>query len=165
MGTSTENSERMKVWDLIKDIRIAMMVTFDEDGHLRSRPMAAQQDQFNGDLWYFTSIESGKIDQIEGNPNVLLGYSNPSKQEYVSITGEAEIVRDRQKIKELWSEAMRVWFPKGSDDADIALIKVSIATAEYWDVPSSNMVHAYGYLKARLTGTRPNPGDHKVVNF
>ena len=165
MEPSNDYADRMKVWELIKDIRIAMMVTFDDDGNLRSRPMAANQDTFSGDLWFFTSIQSGKIDQIEGNPNVLLGYSNPSKQEYVSINGEATIVRDRQKINELWSETLRVWFPKGPEDADIALIKVSLSGAEYWDAPSAAMVLAYGYVKARLTGERPHPGDHKVVNF
>jgi len=162
---STSYDDRMKVWSLVKDIKIAVMVTTDEEGMMRSRPMAAQQEEFSGDLWYFTDIRSGKIDEIESNPQVLIGYSNPSKQEYVSINGTATIIRDRAKIEELWSESLRVWFPKGTGDEDIALIKVSIEQAEYWDSPSATMLVAYGYVKARLTGERPSGGDHKVVRF
>ncbi|MBY0610843.1 MAG: pyridoxamine 5'-phosphate oxidase family protein [Beijerinckiaceae bacterium] len=165
MEASNDYKDRMKVWEMIKDIRIAVMVTTDEEGQLRSRPMAAQQQEFDGSLWFFTSIQSGKIDELEGNPDVLLGYSEPSKQEYVSVNGKAVIVRDREKIKELWSEPLRVWFPKGPDDQEIALIKVTISSAEYWDAPSSTMLYAYGYVKARLTGERPKGGEHKVVNF
>ena len=165
METTNDYRDRVKVWEMIKDIKIAIMVTYDDDGMMRSRPMAAQQQEFSGDLWFFTSVSSGKIDEIEGNPNVLLGYSQPSKQEYVSINGTAAIVRDRTKVEDLWSEGLRVWFPKGSDDPDIALIKVSIDTAEYWDAPSAAMLFAYGYVKARLTGKRPNGGEHKIVNF
>lgn len=165
MEASNDYKDRMKVWEMIKDIRIAVMVTTDDEGQLRSRPMAAQQQEFDGSLWFFTSIQSGKIDEIEGNPDVLLGYSQPSKQEYVSVNGKAEIVRDREKIKALWSEPLRVWFPKGPDDQEIALIKITISSAEYWDAPSSTMLYAYGYVKARLTGEGPKGGEHKVVNF
>ena len=165
MVPSTDHEDRMKVWEMIKDVRICVMVTTDDDGALRSRPMAAQQTEFDGELWFYTGVDSGKIDQIESNPNVLLGYSSPADNEYVSVNGTAEIVRDRAKIKELWSEMLRVWFPKGADDPDIALIKVKVSGAEFWDAPSSTMLHAYGYVKARLTGKPPSGGEHKIVSF
>ena len=40
---------------------------------------------------------------------------------------------------------------------------MEVSQAEYWDVPSSMMVHAYGYVKSRLTGTPPNPGENEKV--
>ena len=60
---------------------------------------------------------------------------------------------------------MRAWFPKGIDDPDVALLKVAIDAAEYWDAPNSTMIHAYGYLKARLTGEAPEPGGNEKVSF
>ncbi len=165
MEITHDREERNKVWDLIKHIKIAILVTFDNDGNLSSRPMAAIQEKFEEDLWFFTDVGSVKIDQIESNPNVLLGYSNPSQNQYVSLNGKAEIVRDHAKTKELWSEMLRVWFPKGVDDPNIALIKVTIDSAKYWDSPSSSMVIAYGYVKARLTGKRAKVGENKTVLF
>jgi len=163
--TRTDHEARAKVWDMIKDIRISLMVTHDYEGQLRSRPMAAQQEDFDGELWFFTSEQSGKIEELEANPQVLLGYADTSSQNYVSITGTAEIVRDQAKVKQLWTEMLRTWFPKGHDDPDIALIKVKAEHAEYWDSASSMMVHAYGYVKARLTGEAPDPGEHGSVHF
>jgi len=34
-----------------------------------------------------------------------------------------------------------------------------VDSAEYWDTASSALVHAYGYVKARLTGEPPKTGD------
>lgn len=58
-----------------------------------------------------------------------------------------------------------MWFPDGPDDSAIALIEVRVETAEYWDSPSSAMVYAYGYAKARLTGTPPDLGENETVRF
>jgi general stress protein 26 len=154
-----------KVWEMIKDMRIAQMVTQDEAGRLYARPMGAYQDKFHGELWFFTSKDSPKVAEIERNAHVLLCYANPEKNNYVSINGTARLVRDTAKQKELWHEFMRTWFPKGHDDPDIVLICVDVEEAEYWDSPSSTFVHAYGYVKAVLTGARPQGGENEKVSF
>jgi len=155
----TQQQAEKKVFDLIRKIEVAQMVTVGGDGKLRSRPMVAKQDDFNGELWFFTSAGSGKIRELEGDAEVLLTYSDPSHQTYVSVEGEGAVVRDPQKIRDLWSEPMRVWFPKGQTDPDIALVRVKVREATYWDAPSSAFLMAYGYAKAVTTGKRPNPGD------
>lgn len=163
---SESYGDRQKVWDLIKDIRVALLVTTGEEGRLRGRPMAAMNKDFDGELWFASRAEAPKLHEIADHSQVLLAYSEPKSQNYVSIAGNARVVRDAAKVKELWSEPARVWFPKGPDDPDIALIAVKIESAEYWDAPSSAWVYAYGYAKARLTGEPPRDvGENKVVNF
>jgi general stress protein 26 len=83
----------------------------------------------------------------------------------VSISGHAQVVRDLAKQKELWSEPLRVWFPGGPEAPEVALVKVTVDGAEYWDSPSSTFVHAYGYLKAVTTGKPPAPGENDKVDF
>lgn len=163
---SASDNDRQKVWELIKDIKIALLVTTSDDGALRGRPMAAMNEDFDGKLWFVSRGSAPKLGEIADNAHVLLAYSEPKDQNYISVSGNARVVRDVQKVKSLWSEAARVWFPKGPDDPDIALICVDVETAEYWDAPSSAWVYAYGYAKARLTGKPPRDvGDNKVVNF
>jgi general stress protein 26 len=163
---SSSTDDRQKVWELIKEIKIALMVTTADGGKLHGRPMAAMNKDFSGDLWFASREGAPKLGEIADHAQVLLAYSEPKDQNYISISGSAQSVRDTAKVKELWSEAMRVWFPKGPDDPSITLIKVSVETAEYWDAPSSAWVYAYGYAKARLTGEPPkHVGDNKVVNF
>ncbi len=151
-----------KLYDLIKDMKIAMMTTVDTDGTLHSRPMHSQQADEHGDLWFFTKLPSPKLTEISRDSEVNLAYSDPDRQHYVSVSGKAEIVRDRAKIAEMWSEGMRTWFPGGQDDPTIALIRVHPARGEYWDSPNSTVLHLYGYVKAAVTGESPKPEQEKV---
>lgn len=163
--TSESYNDRQKVWELIKEVRIALLVTSADEG-LRGRPMAAMNKDFDGVLWFASRRDTPKLDEIKDDSHVLLAYSEPKNQNYVSVAGTARIVYDTAKVKELWSEPMRVWFPKGPEDPDIALISVTVQSAEFWDAPSSAWVYAVGYAKARITGEAPRDvGENKVVNF
>ena len=165
MTAHNDTEARQKIWDMIKDIHICLMVTQDGTGRMSSRPMGAQEHDANGDLWYFTEKNSPKIKEIEAFSEVLLSYSEPSDNNYVSIQGRAKIVTDKSKIDELWTEAMSTWFPKGKDDPNIALICVTPQAAEYWDAPSGAIVYAYGYVMSKITGEQPNVGENRKVNM
>ncbi len=152
-----------RLWGMIKGIEVAMMTTVDDDGTLRGRPMWVQQKDFDGDLWFFTKASSAKVFEVRRHHQVGLAFAEPKRQDYVSVSGEAELVRDRAKAQELWSEWLKTWFPQGLDDPDLALIRVRVEKAEYWDAPSSAMVHLYGYVKSQVTGEPPHPGDQQKV--
>ena len=147
-----------KVHALIEKATFAMFGTYDARGTCHSRPMVASGRDGNA-LWFFTRADSRKVDELGRDPRVTLDYADSANQNYVSAQGEARMVRDRAKVDELWSEPLRTWFPDGKDDPAIVLLEVTLESAEYWDSPSSAMVHAFGYVKARLTGTPPSPGD------
>ena len=154
-----------KLYELIKSCRFCMMTTVEPDGSLHSRPMYSQDADEAGDLWFFTRMQSPKITEISRDHQINLAFANPDKQDYVSVSGRAEIVRDRQKIDEKWSEPMRTWFPEGKDDPQIALIRVHPEKGEYWDGQSSAMLHLYGYVKAVVTGESPKGGDQAKVDL
>jgi len=165
--TLTVNTDeaREKVWDLIKDISIALMVTQGSDGRMLARPMGTQEKDSQNRLWFFTDKNSPKVAQIKSNNNILLSYAEPSENRFVSIYGTAHIVEDQAKINELWTKAVEIWFPKGKTDPNIALICVQPESAEYWDAPSSAFVYAYGYVKSKLTGEPPDGGENQAVRL
>lgn len=154
-----------KLYDLIKDVRIAMMTTLDSDGTLHSRPMYSIEADEHGDLWFFTRLHSPKMSEISRDNEVSLAYADTGNQTYVSVSGKADIVKDKAAIQDKWSEPVRAWFPEGVDDPQIALIRVHPAKGEYWDSPSSTVVHLYGYVKAAVTGKPPHPGDQAKVDL
>lgn len=166
MQTRTDRDAKTKVFELIKDIRTTLMVTHDGT-QLSARPMvAAGLEKFEGELWFFTGLDTPKVEEIATNPDVLLAYSEPKDQHYVSIRGTAELVKDRAKIDEYWTDYNLAWFPKGKDDPNVVLIRVAVASAEYWDVPSGMMVHLFGLVKTKLTGEHTkNVGDTGRVDF
>ena len=162
----TENQQREKVRELIKDVKTTVMVTHGDGDKLRGRPMvAAGLDSDGKTLWFFSGSGTEKTEEIARNNRVLLSYSDPSSQNYVSVSGTARVVRDVAKQKELWQETMKTWFPDGPEDARIALIAVEMTGAEYWDSPSSTLLHAYGYVKAVVTGEPPKGGENERVSF
>ncbi len=164
-STSLDPKTSQKFSEMIGDIRFAMLTTVGADGSLRSRPMATQKTDFDGDLWFFTDDDSPKVDEIHQEHHVAVSYADPGSQKYVSVSGFASMVQDRQRIRELWTPAVKVWFPRGVDDPHLSLLRVRVQAIEYWDSPSSKMVQLYGFAKAVLTGKRPeNVGDHKKID-
>ena len=157
------NAELTKVADLIGDIKFAMLTTTEADGSLRSRPLSTLKMDAGARLWFFTSISSPKMDEIRDNSQVNVNYARPDKQDYVSISGTAEVVRDREKMKELWTPWIKPWFPKGIDDPDLILLTVNIEHAEYWDAPGSSIMRTYGLLKAVATGKTDALGTNAKV--
>jgi general stress protein 26 len=166
MAEPTGREEKIKkLAELITEIDFAMLTTVAEDGTLHSRPMSTQRTEFDGDLWFFTRASAPKVGEIEHEHQVNVAYAKPEAQTYVSVSGRATVVRDRAKIGELWSPELKAWFPAGPDDPDIALLRVAVERAEYWDSPSSAVSHAVSFVKALVTGQPANPGDNEKLEL
>ena len=161
---NTQAEQQKKLGDLIADIKFAMLTTVSSEGKLHSRPMTTQQKDFDGHLWFFTGLSTEIVPEVGNNPMVNLSYSSPGKNSYVSVSGTAAVVRDRAKIKELWSPIYKAWFPDGVDDPDLCLLKIDVSEAEYWDMPNSKVAQVYAFAKALVTGEQAKIGDHKQVD-
>ena len=153
-----------KIGTLIKDIRIAMLTTADEDGRLHSRPMATQESDFDGVLWFVTREHSGKVGEIRNDAHVNLTYSDKTHI-FVSISGRAEVLRDRAKLEELWNPMYKAWFPEGKDDPEARVLRVRIDQAEYWEAPASAVIRNYKILKAAVTGSLKDVGEHQKLTL
>jgi general stress protein 26 len=150
---------------LIDGIEIAMLTTVDRDGSLRSRPMATQKTEFDGDLWFFTHAGAPKVEETRADEHVNLSYASPSDNRYVSVSGTATLVRDRAKAEELWQPALKAWFPGGLDDPRLGLLRVHVEKAEYWDAPSGMLVQVAGFVKAAVTGQPSRPGENEKLTL
>ncbi len=147
-----------KIAELIKDTQIAMLTTITPEGWMRSRPMGTQRKSFDGNLWFFTHASEGKVREIEHEPRVNVSFSNPDDNQYVSLAGRASLVNDRAKMEELWQKPLETWFPKGLDDPDLALLKVEVEHAEYWDQHAGLVEIAAGFVKVKVTGEESDAG-------
>ncbi len=155
--------EVQKLSELIKDIDFGMLTTMDEDGSLRSRPMSVNgKVEFDGDVWFFTYGNSHKVIEAKNHPQVNVSFSDIKNQNYVSLSGTAELVRDKSKIEELWLPELKAWFPEGLETPDIALLKIHGQKAEYWDGPSSMISHAVALLKG-MAGQSANIGENRKI--
>jgi general stress protein 26 len=152
MDQSTTRADAIaRLNELMQEIKFAMLTTVEPDGTLRSRPMATQQVEFDGDLWFFTQADAPKVDEIEREHQVNVSYALPDKQRYISVSGVAQLVRDRAKMAELWNETLKIWFPNGIDDPNVALLKVRVYQAEYWESSSTGVGRMIDFVKALAT--------------
>lgn len=161
-NSRTESIEKLK--ELTEGIDFCMLTTID-DGLLRSRPMSTQEFDGNGDLWFFTSSDTHKVNEIAADDRVNVAYSNPAKSTYVSLSGRAEVVRDASKKEELWSPILKAWFPEGLDDPSLVLLRVNIENAEYWETTSGTIVQLFGFVKALATGTSAEWGENRKIDL
>jgi general stress protein 26 len=163
MAENQEHDARAKLAELMKSVRFVMLTTVEQDGKLHSRPMAMQDAEFDGDLWFFTSANTPKAWDVNRNHQVNVSFADQNKQTFISACGIASLVRDRKKIEELWKPTYAAFFPKGIDDPELALLKVSVHTAEYWDAPGSAVSRTFNLLKAIAKGDPGQMGQHGKV--
>ena len=149
----------------IKGIHIAMLTTIEADGTLRSRPMGTQDVEADGSLWFFTKSDAPKVDEVQQHQQVNVAYAKPDDNVFVSISGIGQLVRDKQKIKQYWKPIYKTWFPQGEDEPDLALLKVSIEKAEYWDAPSGKMGLLYTITKGLATHGKDQVGENVKLDM
>jgi len=155
-----------KLGELMKDIKFGMLATIHEKGALRSRPMTLLQVEPNGNLWFLTGKNSLVVSEIENDPRVNVAFSDTDGNTFVSISGFGRFPDDPAKLKEVWNPIFRTWFPGGLDDPNVALLKIDVECAEYWDSPHGAVRYLFGMLTALATGKAPSTlGDHQKLDL
>jgi general stress protein 26 len=152
-----------KVAELLRGERFAFLTTVMKDGRLASRPMTLQEVEFDGDLWFFAERDSNPVRHITDSPQVNVGVGSGGT--WVSVSGDAVLVTDVAKKRELWNSAVEAWFPQGPDDDSVVLLKVEADSAEYWDSPGGRLATAFSFVKAKVTGERIEGGENEKVDL
>jgi general stress protein 26 len=161
MTDTTTDFER--VGELIAKARFAFVTTSATDGRLLSRPLAIQEREFDGDLYFFTMAPSAKTEQVAADSQVNV--SLQSGDDYLSIAGTASVSRDQALIDELWNAHAAAWFEQGREDPSVALLKVHAESAEYWTMDSPKPVALLKYAKAIITGEQPDVATNRSLEL
>lgn len=164
MNHPTNREKIGKLRELIKDIDIAMLTTLDAEGSLRSRPMGTQKTEFDGDLWFFTSMDTGMVSEILRDNRVNVSYAASGKDKYVSVSGRALLLNDRAKMEELWSPVYKAYFPDGLDDPNLRLLKIDVEKAEYWEMSGGLIATVIAFAKG-LAGQDPDVGENEKLRL
>jgi general stress protein 26 len=151
-----------KVWALMAKIGFCMLASRDGD-EIRARPMAAYVEEEDGKVYFLTDKESAKEEEVAEHPEVCLAFADAGAQKYVSVSGDAALSNDRERIRKIWSPAAKAWW-EGPDDPAIRLLAVTPRDAQYWDSPGTIL----SYVKmaaAIVTASRPAVGEHAKVEM
>jgi general stress protein 26 len=151
-----------RVWELMQKISICMLASWD-GRELHARPMGAYVRREDDAIYCLSDARRHKDGEIRQYSKVCLAFADTSSQNYVSLSGHAEISSDRGQIHKLWGTPAKAWW-ESPDDPNIRVLKVTPAEAEYWDAPGKTMA----YIKmatAAMTGHRPDMGENRKVGM
>jgi general stress protein 26 len=149
---------------ILKTFDTAMLVTR-RDSELRSRPMQVADTTEDGRVWFVTSIESGKLEELTENPEVNVAMQADSR--FLSISGTVRATRDRAKADELWKDSYDIWFSKGRNDPTMVLLEVVPTYAEYWDRSGIEALKfMFEAARSAVSGDTPGAvGTHGKLDF
>jgi general stress protein 26 len=147
----TEAIEKLK--KLVSEIDICLFCSgtgLEEDPGCRPMSTAGVDDE--GSIWFISDKDSQKNHDIAVDPRVKLFYSHPGKSIFLVVSGDAEIIYDRELIEKFWNPLDKTWFKEGKDDPSISLIRVKPDNAHYWDVKGNRMVNFLKMAASVITG-------------
>lgn len=153
---SSRHEDWKRLDGMVHGIRTAMLTTLDEAGQMRSRPMAPLDSADEGTLWFFTRRSAPKVDEIGHDRRVNVTFADPVSDRYVSVSGRAALVRDAARAIQLWSPALAAWFPAGPEDRDLALLRIDVESAEFWDPTVGRMARLFEAV--RPVPAKPSDG-------
>lgn len=134
MTATNTVTESRPLDEVLHHLKFAMVGT-DDNGTWKSRPLTLA-GQSGSTLRFLVSAEADWVQAIDGSGSpTTVTFSDPHKNEYVSLQGRARTMRDERLIKELWNPGAKAYFDDPEDPA-IRVLEVAVEYGEYWDSPS-----------------------------
>jgi general stress protein 26 len=150
------------IWKLMQDIGFCMVVTHSGEGDaVRARPMAAKAEIDDHAIYFLTDAGAPKDHEIKHNSNVCLTFSDVKANNYVSVSGTAEVFADSELAGRVWSAGDKAFF-KDSDDPKIRIIRVTPDQGEYWEGVGM-IAKVVKMIAASASGGRPDLGKNRKV--
>lgn len=147
-----------KMQEMLGDGNILMFASNLGNHPFEVSPMSTQKVEDNGEVWFFSAKNSDRNKFVQQDSRTQLIYSNSSDSEYMSIYGDAEIVQNQEKVKELWTPFAKVWFQDGPEDLNLSLMKFTPKEGFYWDTKNGKMVSFAKMIVSLATGETMDDG-------
>ena len=152
-----------RFWKLISEIPVAMVVTHEQGKEMRARPMAMRPAREEGVIDFLTDADAPKAAELWRNAAICLALADIKAQKYVSITGRAELIDNKERVRQIWSVYDKAFWPD-ADDPRIRVLRVTPESAEYWE-ESGRIAAAVKLVIATATGERMEVGESRKVEF
>ncbi len=166
MDDRDEQATERDFEEILDEFQTAVLTTRGPDGHYHARPMELQGHDGGQAIWLATSRDSDKCRHIEHDPQVALSFHEGAHgADYLSVSGRAELVDDRAKVRELWSAGWNAWFPEGPDQEDLVLVRIVPEHVE-WVKPRGGRIRSLAVMaRNALTGSRQEPAGKKGMDL
>jgi general stress protein 26 len=123
----------------MRRIDFTMLTTRTEGEAFASRPMSNNGEVgFSGESWFFAYDSARSVSDIMAEPAVGLTLQGKpgllgAPPIFISIVGEAEIIRDKATFEDHWTPGLERWFAQGVETPGLVMIRVRARRVHYWD--------------------------------
>lgn len=153
-----DDNAKTRLIDALKKLDTVMVTTTAENGSMHARPMAIAEIGAGCDLWFVTAKSSEKLHEVQTDSRAVV--TGQGRGRYVSVSGRVDVVVDPAKVRALWKESWRAWFPEGKTDPSIVLLHLRPEIGEYWDLSGAKgLRHLFEAARAILDGKRVQADD------
>jgi general stress protein 26 len=153
-----------RTWEVIEKVGICMLTTRTSNGELRARPVEGRPHRDEACIYIVTDIRSAKEHEIERDPNMGLTFVDRQSNAYLAIAAHGAITTSPEQIKRWWRSTDSVWW-KGPDDPNVCVLRARLTSASLWDGPTSKAVEIFEFIKAKMTGEKPNLGENRKTDI
>jgi len=149
-----------KMYSLLKHFKTAMLTTSrSDDRRLKCRPMFIGSIDQNCCIEFAASIPVVNVEELK----FPIAVSLQERDRFVSLSGKAEVL-DQKEADKRWTEAWRLFFPKGKQDPCFKVVRMHPLQGEFWDYSASTVIKfLFQESKNVATGKHPNAEDGERV--
>ena len=87
----------------------------------------------NNKLYFTTSLNSQKAEQIKLNKNTSVYLYEDMSMEALTLFGSSKIIDDENLKNEIWQDDWIQHYPKGKNDKNYAIIEFTIEAYKFYD--------------------------------
>lgn len=147
-----------KIRELAKSARVCMFGSAVDTFPLSVRPMAVQEVDDEGNVWFLSARSSEKNVQIAADPRVQLIFANTGDSEFLTLHGTATASDSRALREKYWTPIAKTWFHDGVDDPELTVVKVAVTGGYYWETEHGKTVSLMKMAVGALTGKTLDDG-------
>jgi general stress protein 26 len=140
---------RQRMWKKMADSPFVMVERIGSNEH--AQPMTAQLDKdAHGAFWFYTQ----KNNRIAPGGPAMVQFVSKDHKIFACIRGTLLTETDVRVIEGHWSNMVESWFPGGTSDPKLLMLRFELADAEIWEGDESYT----GFFKMML-GWKIDPQD------
>lgn len=130
----TPEETQDRIWELARKIDFCMFTSWNGERQ-NTRPLSARVRREEHAIYFLVDVHGEKNAEIEQYPAVSCGWADNGGHKYVVISGKAELLNDRQKISDVWTDFDKAWW-EDKNDPTVRLVKLVPEEGELWDGPN-----------------------------
>jgi general stress protein 26 len=141
-----------KIREIAKAARICLFGTSPGKHPLDVVPMAVQEVDDAGNVFFLSGRSSHKNQHIAADPRVQLFFANVGDSDYMSLEGVATISDQKVDREKYWTPIAKTWFQGGVDDPEVTVIRVQPNQGYYWDTVHGKTVSMLKTVAGAISG-------------